>query len=67
MWVQWKEQREYIAYSWNCGSFIGGLFVLCNFLGQLVPCGLILTRKYVNTAVYVLFAIIGLQVGGLIF
>lgn len=61
MWFQWKEQREYISYSWSCGAFIGTLFVIFNLFGQLVPCVLILIRKYVNIACYVLFFIIGLQ------
>jgi len=61
MWMQWSEQTDYIAYSWGCPAFFGGLFVVLNFFGQLVPCGFILTRKYVNVAVYCLFAIIGLQ------
>ena len=62
MWFQWSEQRDYIAYSWSCGSLIGTLFVVLNLLCQLVPCGLILARKHVNISVYVLFGIIALQV-----
>jgi len=61
MWLQWNDQRDYIAYSWNCGSFIGTLFVILNFFGQLIPCSLILFRKHANIACYVLFAIIALQ------
>jgi len=45
MWMQWTEQREYIMKSWSVGWFIGTLFVIINLLGQLVPCGMILTRK----------------------
>ena len=62
MWMQWTEQKDYIAYSWGCPAFFGGLFVVMNFFGQLIPCGFILTRKYVNLAVYCLFGIIALQV-----
>jgi len=61
MWFQWNEQRDYISYSWSCGSFIGTLFVITNLFCQLVPCFLILTRKHVNIACYVLFATIALQ------
>lgn len=61
MWFQWGEQRDYISYSWSAGSFFGTLFVVLNLFGQLIPCGLILTRKHVNTAVYILFGIIALQ------
>jgi hypothetical protein len=62
MWFQWKEQRDYIAYSWGCGWFGGTLFVLMNLFGQLTPCGFILLRKHVKYAVYVLFGIVALQV-----
>ena len=62
MWSQWKEQSDYIAYSWGASRFIGTLFVLTNFFGQLVPCSFILIRKHVNLAVYFLFGIIALQV-----
>ena len=62
MWFQWNEQREYIAHSWSCGLFFGTLFVISNLIGQLVPCVLILTRKHINIAVYILFGIILLQV-----
>ena len=62
MWFQWHEQRDYIAYSWSCGSFFGNLFVILNLFGQLLPCALILLRKHANIACYVLFCIIALQV-----
>lgn len=61
MWFQWKEQRDYISYSWGCGWFGGTLFVLLNLFGQLIPCGFILLRKQVVFAVYALFAIVALQ------
>lgn len=61
MWFQWGEQRDYISYSWSAGSFIGTLFVVLNLFCQLIPCGLILARKHVNIAVYILFGIIALQ------
>ena len=62
MWFQWNEQRDYISYSWSCGSFIGTLFVITNLICQLVPCFFILTRRHVNIACYVLFGTIALQV-----
>jgi hypothetical protein len=62
MWFQWKEQRDYIAYSWGCGYIGGTIFVVLNLFGQLLPCGFVLLRKHVNTAVYVLFGVVALQV-----
>jgi hypothetical protein len=62
MWFQWSEQRDYIAYSWGCGWLGGTLFVVLNLLGQLGPCGFVLLRKHVTYAVYVLFAVVALQV-----
>lgn len=62
MWFQWKEQSEYIGYSWGISAFFGSLFVITNLLGQLVPCVFVLIRKNVKVAVYVLFGIIVLQV-----
>jgi len=61
MWFQWGEQRDYIAYSWSCGNFIGTIFVILNLFCQLVPCGLILARKHINISCYILFGIIALQ------
>lgn len=61
MWFQWSEQKEYIAHSWNMAMLFGNLFVFLNLFGQLIPCILILVRKHINIAVYVLFGIIALQ------
>ncbi|CAF0881076.1 unnamed protein product [Brachionus calyciflorus] len=61
MWFQWNEQREYISYSWSVSLIFGTLFVITNLIGQLVPCILILLRKQVNIAVYILFGIVFLQ------
>jgi uncharacterized membrane protein YphA (DoxX/SURF4 family) len=61
MWMQWNEQREYIAYSWSCGTILATLFVIYNFLCQLVPCLLVLVRKQVNVACYFLFSVVILQ------
>ena len=61
MWFQWNEQRDYISYSWSCGSLLGTIFVIFNFIGQLVPCSLILLRKKVNIGCYFLFSIVVLQ------
>lgn len=61
MWFQWNEQREYISYSWGVGSFIGTLFVIMNLFGQLLPCSLVIVRKYANIGCYCLFGIVALQ------
>lgn len=61
MWFQWGEQRDYISYSWSCGSFFGTLFVILNLFCQLIPCGLILARKHAQVSCYILFGIIALQ------
>ncbi|CAF4109909.1 unnamed protein product [Rotaria magnacalcarata] len=62
MWMQWTEQREYIMKSWSVGWLIGTLFVIINLFGQLVPCGMILTRKKTDIACGMLVFIIGFQV-----
>ncbi len=62
MWMQWGEQREYIMKSWNVGWFFGILFVITNLLGQLIPCGMILTRKKTDIACGILVFIIAFQV-----
>ncbi len=62
MWMQWGEQRDYIMKSWNVGWFIGTLFVIINLFGQLIPCGMILTRKKTDIACGVLVFIIAFQV-----
>jgi len=61
MWFQWSEQRDYIAVTWNCGWWIGTLFVLINLFGQLAGCVMVLSRKQVNIACGILFGIIALQ------
>ncbi|CAF1565553.1 unnamed protein product [Rotaria magnacalcarata] len=61
MWMQWTEQREYIMKSWSVGWLIGTLFVIINLFGQLVPCGMILTRKKTDIACGMLVFIIGFQ------
>ena len=62
MWMQWGDQRDYIMKSWNVGSFFGTLFVIINLLGQLIPCGMILTRKKTDIACGILVVIIAFQV-----
>ena len=62
MWFQWSEQRDYIAHTWNCGAFFGTLFVICNLLGQLSGCFMVLGRVKVEIAVGILFGTIILQV-----
>ena len=47
---------------WSCGAILGHLFVIVNLLGQLVPSGFILARKFAEYNLYVLFGIVVLQV-----
>uniref|UniRef100_A0A8D9FC95 Surfeit locus protein 4 homolog n=1 Tax=Cacopsylla melanoneura TaxID=428564 RepID=A0A8D9FC95_9HEMI len=61
MWFQWAPQRDYMDSSWNCGYFLGSLFVLINLIGQLGGCVLVLLQKRVPLAVGVLFFIVFLQ------
>ncbi|KAK2138384.1 hypothetical protein NP493_115g07029 [Ridgeia piscesae] len=61
MWFQWSEQREYINSTWGCGWFLATLFVLVNLIGQLGTCVMVLIRKHVSIACFVLFGIIALQ------
>lgn len=61
MWLQWNEQRDYIAMSWSCGIVLATVFVLFNMCGQIVGCVLVLTRKFVPYACFGLFGIIFLQ------
>jgi len=61
MWVQWGEQRDYIASTWSCGMFLASMFVLINMVGQIGSCVGILVRKQVPILCGVLFFIIGLQ------
>jgi len=61
MWFQWDEQRNYMDHTWGCGWFLGSMFVLVNLLGQLGCCVMVLARKQVNIACFVLFGIIALQ------
>ena len=56
MWFQWGEQRDYMASSWGCGSFLGidtvfihvfyrvlgSLFVFLNLVVQLGASGMVL-------------------------
>ena len=66
MWMQWSEQRDYIMRSWNVGSILGTLFVIINLLGQLIPCGMILTRKKTDIACGILVFIIAFQVSPIV-
>lgn len=61
MWFQWHEQAQYMSMSWGWGTFISYLFVFVNLVGQIVPCVLILVRKYVEINCGILFGIIVLQ------
>jgi len=61
MVYQWGEQRDYIASTWKCGSFLGSIFVLINLFGQIGASVMVLARKRVEHAGYLLFGIILLQ------
>ncbi|XP_076126374.1 surfeit 4, like [Alosa pseudoharengus] len=61
MWLQWREQKDYIEATWSCGAFLASIFVILNLLGQLGGCVLILSRNFVEYACFGLFGIIGLQ------
>lgn len=61
MWFQWGQQRDYMDMSWNCGWFLGTLFVIINLIGQLGGCVLVLLQKKVPVAVGTLFFIVLLQ------
>ena len=65
MWMQWGEQRDYIKRTWNVGAFMGTLFVIINLFGQLIPCGMILTRKKTDIACGILVFIIAFQVSSM--
>lgn len=64
MWYQWKEQSNYINHHWGCGSFIAGMFVVYNLLGQIIPSVLVLARKYVQVSVGLLFGVVLTQTVG---
>lgn len=61
MIYQWGEQRDYIASTWKCGSFLGNIFVLINLVGQIGASLMVLSRKKVEIGSYILFGIIALQ------
>ncbi|XP_076455079.1 surfeit locus protein 4-like [Babylonia areolata] len=61
MYTQWNEQRDYMNATWGCGYFLASMFVLLNLVGQLVGCGMVLSRQKVPIACGLLFGIIALQ------
>lgn len=64
MWYQWKEQSNYINHHWGSGPFLANCFVVYNLLGQLIPSGMILARKYVKICVGLLFGVVLTQTLG---
>ena len=58
---QWGEQRDYISSTWKCGWFLGCVFVIINLFGQIGASIMVLARKKVDLACYLLFGIILLQ------
>ncbi|KAJ8898491.1 hypothetical protein PR048_003851 [Dryococelus australis] len=67
MWVQWSEQAEYMDMSWGCGKFMANMFVIVNLFGQLGGCVMVLGRFRVPIACGILFFIVVLQVGPVVF
>lgn len=61
MWFQWDEQERYMEDVWSCGAILGHLFVIVNLLGQLIPSGFIVARKFAEYNLYVLFGIVVIQ------
>uniref|UniRef100_F6QZY3 Surfeit locus protein 4 n=1 Tax=Ciona intestinalis TaxID=7719 RepID=F6QZY3_CIOIN len=61
MWMQWGEQRDYIASTWSCGQFLASVFVFINMVGQIGACVGVLMRKQVPIMCGLLFFIISLQ------
>ncbi|XP_063721699.1 surfeit locus protein 4-like [Symsagittifera roscoffensis] len=61
MWFQWGEQKDYMNSVWNCGEFLGHVFVFVNLVGQLIPSGFIISRKFAEYNLYVLFSIVVIQ------
>ena len=60
--IKFNSQSNFIARIWDAPITIANIFVIFNLVSQLVPCGLILRRKYVNLGVYSLFENIALKV-----
>ena len=61
MWLQWKDQMEYMDIAWSCGQNLAELFVAINFVGQLSAVAMVLTRVKVCIAFWILFFIVILQ------
>jgi ER-derived vesicles protein len=60
--IKFNSQSNSIARKWGAPYTIANIFVIFNLVSQIIPCVLILRRKYINIAVYLLFANIALKV-----
>ena len=59
--MQWGNQRDYMARSWNVHWFFGSFFVFFNLVGQLGGSGVVLARRYVKVGLAVLFSTVIVQ------
>jgi len=61
MWVQWEEQIDYLAMSWNSSYFLAAIFILFNLFGQLGSVAMVLLRIKIDIACFILFSTVVLQ------
>lgn len=61
MWLQWSQQRDYIAYHWNVYMFVGTMFVIFNLIAQLAGSAMVVVRKQVRIACAILLSVVIVQ------
>ena len=61
MWVQWHEQKEYLAMSWDWSNFTATSFILFNLVGQLGSVAMVLFRWKIDIACFNLLLTVLLQ------